>query len=171
MREASMLTRKAKYFLSLSAAVPLLFAAACTDNNIFDPRTDAVGTYDLTIFAGNTLPVDFTVQPCQNVGCTGANDDPDLPNGGNLRVTGGTMVLRNDGTFLETNIYIKTPPGGSSFESDFISNGTFTVNNGGSVQFSAPAQNGFGPRVFNGTISQDGRINYTEGQSQYEYRR
>jgi hypothetical protein len=161
MREALMLTRKAKYFLSLSAAVPLLFAAACTDNNIFNPLNDAVGTYNLTIFGGATLPIDFTLQP---------GDDPDLPNGGNLRVTGGTMVLRNDGSFTETNIYIKTPPGGTSFESDFLSNGTYTVNNNGSIQFSAPAQNGFGARVFNGTVAQD-RINYVEGNAAYEYRR
>lgn len=156
-----MLTRKAKYFLSLTAAAPLLFAAACTDNNIFNPLNDSVGTYNLTIFGGATLPIDFTLKP---------GDDPDLPNGGNLRVTGGTMVLRADGTFTETNIYIKTPPGGASFESDFVSNGTFNVDNSGSIQFSAPAQNGFAPRVFNGTVAQD-RINYVEGNASYEYRR
>jgi hypothetical protein len=170
MREEPMLTRKAKYFLSLSAAVPLLFAAACTDNNVLDPRTDAVGTYNLTVFAGQTPPIDFTLQPCSNVSCTGPNDDPDLPNGGNLRVTGGSMVLRNDGSFLETNIYIKTPPGGSSFESDFVSQGTYTVSSNGTIQFSAPAQGGFGPRVFSGTVGLD-RINYIEGNSAYEYRR
>jgi hypothetical protein len=161
-----MLTKKAKLFLSLTAATPLLFAAACTDNGIFDPRTDAAGTYQLTIFANASIPVTFAVQP---------GDDSELPNGGTWRVHDGTLVLRTDGSFTETNLITKTNTGGSSFESDFVSDGTYDIN-GSNIQFAAPAQNGFGARVFNGVVSED-RISYNEFDSQtgtqflYEYRR
>ena len=157
-----MLTKRTKYFLSLAAATPLLFAAACTDNNIFGPQ-NVVGTYQLTIYAGATLPVTITFNP---------GVDSELPNGGTWRVTDGNLVLRSDGSFTETNFITKTPfGGGSSFRSDFISNGTFSVS-GNSIQFSAPAQGNFGSRFFSGTIDDiDGRITFTEGNDTFEYRR
>jgi hypothetical protein len=157
-----MLTKRSKYFLSLAAATPLLFAAACTDNNIFGPQ-DVVGTYQLTIYAGRSVPVQFTVTPADN--------DPDLPNGGTWNVQGGNLVLRSDGTFTETNFITKTPFNGSSFRSDFISDGDFSLN-GNSIQFSAPAQGNFSPRFFTGTIDEiDGRISFDEGGQIFEYRR
>ena len=157
-----MLTKRSKYFLSLAAAAPLLFAAACTDNNIFGPQ-NVVGTYQLTIYGGATLPVTLTVNP---------GSDPELPNGGTWRITDGTMNLRSDGTFTETNVITKTPfNGGSSFRSDFISDGDFSLN-GNSIQFSAPAQGNFNSRFFSGTIDEvDGRLTYTEDGFNFEYRR
>jgi hypothetical protein len=157
-----MLTKRSRYFLSLAAATPLLFAAACTDNNIFGPQ-NVVGTYALTIYAGATLPVTITVNP---------GVDPELPNGGTWRITDGSMTLRSDGTFRETNVITKTPfNGGTSFRSDFISDGNFNVS-GTSIQFSAPAQGNFNSRFFSGTIDDiDGRLTYVEDNANFEYRR
>ena len=50
-----MLTKRSRLLLGLTAAIPLLFAA-CTDNNIFNPQDNAVGTYDLSVYAGRTVP-------------------------------------------------------------------------------------------------------------------
>src|SRR6476620_9295439 len=58
----TMLTRKTKLLLSLTAAVPLLFAA-CTDNGIFHPLNDAAGAYTLTVYKGVTTPHTYAVQP------------------------------------------------------------------------------------------------------------
>ena|SRR5687767_6423032 len=155
-----MLTRKTKLLLSLTAAIPLLFAA-CTDNGIFDPNEDVVGTYQLTVFAGATVPWTFTVA---------AGQDPELPNGGTARIEDGTLVLHSDGTFTETNSFTKThATGGQSFQSDFISVGTFSVS-GSQLTLQANAQNGYGPRFIDGTVEFD-RVNYTEGGFAYEYRR
>ena len=156
-----MLTKRSKYFLSLAAATPLLFAG-CSDNNVFGPQ-NVVGSYQLTIYGGATLPVTITVNP---------GSDPELPNGGTWRITDGTMNLRSDGTFTETNIITKTPfNSNSSFRSDFISDGNYSLN-GNSIQFSAPAQGNFNSRFFSGTIDEiDGRLTYVEDNFNFEYRR
>ncbi|MDP9200785.1 MAG: hypothetical protein M3P26_02470 [Gemmatimonadota bacterium] len=153
-----MLTRKANLLLSLTAAIPLLFAA-CTDNSLVGPG-DVAGTYQLTVFGNFSIPYQFTAQ---------AGDDPELPNGGTVLVTDGTLVLNANGTFIETNNFTKTPPGGSSFASAFVSNGTFTVN-GATFTLFAPPQNGYSARNANGTLQFD-TVNYTEGGFTYEYRR
>lgn len=145
-----MLTRKAKLLMSLTAATPLLFAA-CKDNSLLGPYGDVAGTYQLTVFQGATLPVLYTYAP----GETAA-----LPNGGTIRWTDGTMVLRSNGTFTETNNYIITPSGGSSSSGAFISSGTFTVN-GTALTLSAPAQSGVARRFVTGTIDLD-TIRYLE---------
>jgi len=139
-----MLTRKAKLLLSLTAATPLLFAA-CKDNSLLGPYGDVAGTYQLTVFQGATLPVTYTYQP----------GDPTLPSGGTVRWTDGTMVLRSDGTFRETNNYIVTPSGGSSSSNAFVSIGTFTVNG---TEFTLSAPNRF---VTGGTLDLD-TIRYLE---------
>jgi len=153
-----MLTRKARLLLSLTAATPLLFAA-CTDNSIVGPG-DVAGTYQLTIFGNFTTPYQYTVQPGQ---------DSELPNGGTVLVTDGTLVLNANGTFIETNNFTKTPPGGPSFASAFVSSGTFTVN-GTAFTMLAPQQNGYAARNINGAVQLD-TVNYTEGGFTYEYRR
>jgi hypothetical protein len=156
----NMLTRKTKLLLSLTAALPLLFAA-CTDNGIFDPNDDVAGTYQLTVFANGSVGRTFTVA---------AGQDPDIPNGGTARIDGGSLVLNANGTFTETNNFTKTPAGGGEpFLSDFISVGTFTVN-GNQLTLEANAQNGYGPRFLDGTIEFD-TISYIEGGFAYEYRR
>jgi hypothetical protein len=157
-----MLTRKAKLLLSLTAAIPLVFAA-CTDNSLIGPYGDVAGTYQLTVFQGHSVPITYTYQP----GETAA-----LPNGGTIRWTDGTMLLRSDGTFRETNNFVATPSGQASTSNAYVSTGTFTVN-GNQITLSAPPQNNDASRFVTGTIDLD-RISYTEddgfgNQLAYEY--
>ncbi len=154
-----MITRKAKLLLSLTAAIPLLFAA-CTDNGIFDPNDDVAGTYQLTVFATGSVPRTFPVA---------AGQDPELPNGGTARIDDGSLVLHSNGTFTETNNFTKTPSGGQSFLSDFVSVGTFSVQ-GSQLTLQANAQNGYGPRFIDGTVEFD-IVRYVEGGFSYEYER
>ncbi len=159
-----MLTRKARLLLGLTAATPLLFAA-CHDNGILSPYPDLAGTYQLTVFAAATLPVTYTYT---------AGQISALPNGGTITWTDGTMVLRSDGSFTETNNYVITPSGGAGQNSSFVSIGTFTVN-GTAFTLAAPAQSQTSARFATGTLDLD-RINYVEDNgdgttSAYEYRR
>ena len=154
--------RQTKRFLSLIAVMAI---AACTDNSITNPYNNVAGTYQLTVFAGRTLPATYTYQ---------AGQIQALPNGGTVQWTDGTMVLNSDGTFVETNHDIVTPNGGASYSDSFTSTGTYTVN-GINFTLSAPAQNQTAQRYATGTIQFD-TINYDEDNgngttSQYEYRR
>jgi hypothetical protein len=148
-----MLTKKSRLLLTLTAATPLLFAA-CTDNGIFNPLTNAAGTYQLTVYAGKTTPATFTIQP---------NDPqfPDAPNGGTLVITDGTLVLQNNGSFVETNNYTITPTGQSTNFHQFVGNGTWTLN-GTSFTLNDQVNNHFDT----GTLDTDanGRltVNFTE---------
>lgn len=149
-----MLTKKSRLFLGLIAATPLFFAA-CTDNNILNPTTaDVAGTYQLTLFRGVTPPVTDTYQ---------AGQLSQLPNGGTITWTDGTMVLNSTGGFIETNNYTITPTGGQSGISAFVSTGAFTVS-GTTFTLSAKAQNQFPARFATGTIAA-GRITYQEANS------
>ena len=163
-----MLTTKSRLLLGLTAAAPLLFAA-CTDNSIFNPMADAAGTYQLTVYAGRTPPATYTIQP----------NDPTYgsiaPNGGTLVVTSGSLVLSNDGTFVETNNYTITPSGGSAQQYQYRSSGTWTIN-GTSFSLSDPSRN----RQVTGTLEADLNnnltVNYSENDGtgtfqQYEYKR
>jgi hypothetical protein len=114
-----MLTRKARLLLSLTAATPLLFAA-CHDYGILNPRADASGTYELTVFSGHSMP-NATVNYPPN--------DPNFDSrGGSLVATDGTLVLNPNGTFTETNHIIVNVNGASSSNITFTSSGTWTVN-------------------------------------------
>jgi len=155
-----MLTRKSRLLLSLSTA-PLLFVAACTDNTLTNPFEEAVGTYYLTVYQGGTLPRTYTIQP---------NDPsyPNLPNGGTLVATDGTLVLYNNRTFIETNNYTVTPNGGTAQPSYFVSQGTWTMSG---TDLTLEAQG----RVVNGTLDVD-TIHYQELDANgilqsYEYMR
>ena len=155
-----MLTRKSRLLLSLTAA-PLLFVAACTDNTLTTPFEEAVGTYHLTVYQGGTLPRTFTIQP---------NDPnyPNLPNGGTLVATDGTLVLHSNGSFIETNNYTVTPTGGSPQQSYFVSQGAWDLDG---IDLTLQAQG----RLVQGTLDLD-TINYQEldanGNLQsYEYLR
>ncbi|HEX9129041.1 MAG TPA: hypothetical protein VF850_07770 [Gemmatimonadaceae bacterium] len=164
-----MLTKKSRLLLGLTAAVPLLFAA-CTDNNIFNPMADAAGTYQLTVYAGRTIPATFTIQP----------GDPTYgsyaPNGGTLAVTGGNLVLSSNGAFVETNNYVITPNGGGAPSNvQFQSSGTWTLN-GTIFSLSDPSRG----RQVSGTLEADLNnnltVNYTEDDGtgtfqSYEYKR
>ena len=160
-----MLTKKSRLLVALTAATPLLFAA-CYDHNITDPFNNAAGTYDLTVFRGATLPVTDTYP---------AGQFATLPNGGTVRWTDGTMVLYNNGTFVETNNYVVTPNGQSSSSGAFVSSGTYTLD-GEEFTLSAPAQSQTAARFASGTLTADPvyRINYQEqnesgGFDSYEY--
>jgi len=163
-----MLTKKSSLLLGLTAAVPLLLAA-CTDNSIFNPMADASGTYQLTVYAGRTLPATFTIQP-------GDPNYPQAPNGGTLAVTGGNLVLSSNGTFVETNNYVITPNGGGSSQNvQFISSGTWTLN-GTFFSLSDPSRG----RQVSGTLAADLNnnltVNYTEDDgtgtfNSFEYKR
>jgi hypothetical protein len=150
--------RQTKRLLSLTAV--LLFAA-CTDNSITNPLNDVAGTYQLTVFANHSLPYTYTVS---------AGQDSELPNGGTVRATDGTLVMHENGTFIETNNFIKTPIGGSSFSSAFVSTGTYTVNSAGDLTLSAPQQNGYQARFLSGIWDFD-TISYVENDLNFEYRR
>ena len=162
-----MLTRKSRLLLGLTAAAPLLFAA-CTDNNIFNPMANAAGTYQLTVYAGRTPPATYTIQP-------GDPNYPDAPNGGTLVVTGGTLALSNNGTFVETNNYAITPSGGSTLQRQFVSSGTWNLN-GTTFSLSDPSRR----RQVSGTLEPDinnnWTVNYSENDGtgifqQFEYKR
>jgi hypothetical protein len=130
-----MLTKKARLFLSLTAATPLLFAAACTDNGILNPLSDAAGTYQLTVYAGKTLVAHYVIQP----------NDPffssQAPNGGTLDVTDGSLALNTNGTYTEINNYVITPTGQSPISQFFRSQGTWTMNVNNDVTLSSQAEN------------------------------
>jgi hypothetical protein len=149
-----MLTKKSRLFLGLTAATPLLFAA-CTDNGIFNPMSNAAGTYQLTVYAGRSIPATFTVP----------QGDANYPNGASFVVTGGDIVLNSNGAFVETNNILITPTGQASFRNDFISSGTWTLN-GTALTLSAPAQNNTSARFVTGTLDTNFNsrlaINYQE---------
>lgn len=156
--------RHTKKLLSLTAVVLL---AACTDNSITNPVNDAAGTYQLTVYAGKSIPANYVIQP-------GDPNYPQYPNGATFVVTGGTLVLSNNGTFVETNNYTTTPTGGSAAASNFVSSGTWTIN-GTNLFLTAPAQNNNAPRNIQGTLTID-TINYQEdngsgGFDSFEYKR
>jgi hypothetical protein len=148
-----MLTKKSRLLLTLTAATPLLFAA-CTDNGVFNPLLDAAGTYQLTVYAGKTMPATFIIQ-------AGDPQFPEAPNGGTLVVTDGTLVLQNSGAFVETNNYTITPTGQSGVAHQFVSSGTWTLNG---TDFTLSDQSL--QRFDTGTLAADANgtltVNYTE---------
>lgn len=165
-----MLTKKSRLLLTLSAATPLLFAA-CTDNGIFNPLQDASGTYQLTVYAGKTLPATFTIQ----AGDPNPLFQQEAPNGGTFAVSDGTLVLQNNGAFVETNNYTVTPTGGSPNQHQFLANGTWTLS-GTTFTLNDQANQ----RFDTGTLDTDanGRltVNYTEDAGNgtfqsFEYKR
>ena len=160
--------RQTKRLLSLIAVVLI---AACTDNSISNPMTDAAGTYQLTVYAGRTIPATYTIQP-------GDPNWPAYPNGATFVVTGGTLALNSNGTFTETNTYQITPPGGSPDNTSFVSSGTWTLN-GTNFNMFAPAQSGNAARNVTGTLDTDVNgvltVNYQEdngngGLDSFEYK-
>jgi hypothetical protein len=162
-----MLTRKSRLLLGITAAIPLLFAA-CTDNNIFNPMSDAAGDYQLTVYAGKTIVAHYQIQP----------GDATYPNGASFDVVGGDLNLSSNGTFIETNNYVITPTGQASFNTSFSSSGTWTLN-GTALTLNAPPQNSNAARFVTGTLTADANnnltINYQEdsgtGLESFEYKR
>src|SRR5450759_3340547 len=161
----NMLTRKSRLLLGLAAATPLLFAA-CTDNSILNPMSDAAGTYQLTVYAGKSMPATYLVQ-------TGYPNCPPLPNGGTLVVTSGDLILNNNGTFIETNNYSCTATGGATTPSNWVSSGTWTLN-GTIFSLSDPARSRQVTGTLEVNISNALTINFMEDDGtgimqSYEY--
>jgi len=153
---------RVRRLLSVAAIVPLLLSA-CDSNGGFDPIDDAAGTYELSVYAGSSVPITFNCDP----------GECGLTNGGTFRVNDGTLVLYDDGTFDEINHYTTTPSGGSAQATTFTSSGTYEIF-GDDIALFAPAQNGFPARFMDGTFiygGNDVRIRYTEDGDQFEYRR
>ena len=100
---------------------------------------------------------------------------PYCSNGGTLVVTGGTLALSNNGTFVETNNYAITPSGGSTVQRQFVSSGTWNLN-GTTFSLSDPSRR----RQVSGTLEPDinnnWTVNYSENDGtgifqQFEYKR
>lgn len=152
-----MLTKRVRRLLGAAAMAPL-FLTSC-DSNIFDPFDDAVGTYDLTVYAGASLPADFDCDP----------GECGMPNGGTLRVNDGILTLRSNGTFEETVDYTEEEFGFSPDSYSVTWDGTYDVN-GDQFTLSAPAQSGYQARFATGTIEFDS-IRFIEDNASFEYRR
>jgi hypothetical protein len=152
-----MLTKRVRRLLGVAAVAPLLLTSC--DNSPFDPFDDVLGTYQLTVFAGASVPANFACSP----------GECGMVNGGSLRVNGGTLVLRSDGTFTERNDFTETPNGESSRSYSLEWDGTYNIN-GDQFTLSAPAQNGLESRFATGTVEFDS-IRYVEDNFSYEYRR
>jgi hypothetical protein len=161
-----MLTRKSRLLLALTAATPLLFAA-CTDNGIFNPMSDAAGTYQLAVYAGKRMPATYHI-------LAGDSDFPQYPNGATFVVTSGTLVLNSNGTFVETNNFFATPTGqASETPPPFVSSGTWTLN-GTSFTFSDLTLSRQVSGTLDANISNNLTIDYQESDGNgviqsYEY--
>ncbi len=152
-------TTRVMRLLSVAAVAPLLLSS-CDSNNPFDPSDDAVGSYELTVFAGRGMP-------SATITCSAAGECPNLPTGGRVVINDGTLVLYNDGTFVETNHYTEFPTGGQSRDRTYSSAGTYEVFDN-DITLSAPGQS----RFVDGSITSVGgqiRINYIEDSESYEY--
>ncbi|MDQ6690452.1 MAG: hypothetical protein M3Z18_08080 [Gemmatimonadota bacterium] len=158
--------RFSRLFLGLTAATSALLVA-CTDNTgVTAPNQYAAfaGTYQMTLFAGVAPPVTFTY-------LVGSKT---LPSGGTVTWNDGTMVLRADGTFTETNNNtVITPAGGTPSSIPFVSIGTFSVN-GTTFLLHANPQGNVGTRNATGTINTT-TISYNESNGTtvdtFEYKR
>ena len=162
--------RQTKTILSFAS---VMLIAACTDNSLTGIAGDAVGTYDLTVYAGRSPGYVYTIQP---------NDPsyPEAPNGGTLVVTDGTIELQSNGTFYETNYYQITPNGGSPINRTYSRYGNWTLS-GNNLRLDIPIQTGVDNSFSDfGSLGVDsnGRytVNYDEDNGfgtflSYEYKR
>jgi hypothetical protein len=162
-----MLTRTVRLILSLTAATPLLFVAACTNNDPISPLAKAAGQYQMTLFRGVPLPVTDTY--------TAADSISSLPDGGSVSWTDGTMVLNSDGTFVETNNYTVLPTGSTTGSTGaFVSIGKYTVSGTTFSLSVAAVPQQVAARFATGTISAS-TINYQESNGvsfdTFEYKR
>jgi hypothetical protein len=147
--------------LSVAAIAPLLLTS-CDSNNPFDPDDDAVGTYELTVYQGSSVPVTY---PCTVLLCGFTN--------GTFRVDDGTLVIHDDGTFVETNHFTRTRTGETPQSLTYISEGEYEID-GDDLFLYAPPQNDADERFVDARFQYGGndvRISYTENNLSYEYRR
>ena len=112
--------------LCLSLLLPL---AACGDDGPTDPTQSAVGTYTLVQVNGSPLPA--------FLGQSG---------GLRIEILSGTMTLRSNKSYTDSENRRRTSAGGVAETYQFIEEGTFTVT-GSTVQFHASN----GPR-YSGTL-------------------
>lgn len=151
-----MLTKRVRRFLGVAAMAPLLLTAC--DSNPFNPD-DETGTYQLTVYDNVVMPATFNCQPGQ---CN-------MPNGGTLRVNSGTIVLRSNGTFTETNRFTETPVGSAASSYNLTWDGTYEFD-GFNLTLFVPAQNNQAARFVDATLEFD-TIAYTEAGEFFQYER
>jgi len=151
-----MLTKRVRRFLGVAAMAPL-FLTAC-DGSVFNPN-DETGTYQLTVYDSVVMPATFNCQPGQ---CN-------MPNGGTLRVNSGTIVLRSNGTFTETNRFTETPVGSAASSYNLTWDGTYEFD-GFNLTLFVPAQNNQAARFVDATLEFD-TIAYTEAGEFFQYER
>lgn len=117
-----------------------------------DPQTRVAGTYTMTQVNGQAPPVTVLQVP-----------------EGRIEVTGGSMVLRADGSYTETVQVRVTPTGGSPQSDQQVENGTYAVT-ATSITFTVPPSAGQAAFSYSGTISGD-IITYTEQGVSVTYRK
>ncbi|HXG73078.1 MAG TPA: hypothetical protein VNJ04_20985 [Gemmatimonadaceae bacterium] len=144
-----MLTRKRRLALTLFAAAPLLLAG-CSDS--LGNGSNVEGTYDLTVFAGENVPANFS-----------------LDNFTSVDVFSGTLVLREDRSFTESTSIRFNTAGQPSFSDLLVTVGTYRTD-GSNIVLNVPAQSGLPATSLQGTIRQ-GVLTYIQEFDTYEYRR
>jgi len=144
-----MLTRQRRLAITLFAAAPLLLAS-CSDS--IGNGSGVVGSYALTVFAGENVPASFSIDNFRSVD-----------------VFNGTLVLREDGSFTESTSVRFNQAGQPSIGDLLVTVGTYRTD-GANIVLDVPAQSGFPATSLQGTIRQ-GVLTYIQGFDTYEYRR
>jgi len=144
-----MLTRHRRLAVTLFAAAPLLLAG-CSDS--IGNGSGVVGTYNLTVFAGENIPANFFIDNFTNVD-----------------VFSGSLVLREDRSFTESTSVRFNEAGQPSITDLLVTIGTYSTD-GSNIILNVPAQSGFPATSLQGTIRR-GVITYIQGFDTYEYRR
>lgn len=156
-----MLTKRVKRFLSVAAMAPLVLTAC--DSSLFDPDNET-GTYQMTFYNGTDVPATFT---CQPNGCL--MPDGSVVTNGTLRVNSGTLVLRNNGTFTETNRFTVTPSGQASESFTLTWDGDYEYD-GFNLSLYVPPQGNQQERIVNAELEFD-TISYIENGQFFQYDR
>ena len=90
-------------------------------------------------------------------------------------VTGGTLILSNNGTFDETNFYTIIPTDRPTVQTTYTSSGTWTLN-GTDFSLSDPSRGRHDFGTLEADLNNNLTVNYSEDDGfgnllQYEYKR
>jgi len=153
-----MLTKSVRRILGVAAMAPL-FLTAC-DSNPFDPDNET-GTYQMTFYDSVGMPATFNCPPGQ---CG-------LANGGTLRVNSGSLVLRNDGTFTETNRFTSNETGVGANSYTLTWHGTYEYD-GFNLSLYVPPQGNQQERFVDAELDEEfDTISYVEDGDFFQYDR
>jgi hypothetical protein len=120
-----------------------VLAGCDDDDDPTDPGADAPGTYQLTLVNGDSPPATVEI----------------LAGGGRIEITGGTFVIRDDGTYTETINTRTVQAGGASVTDTQSESGTY-ITNGETIMFTIAGTATEAPFSYEGTIS-GGTLSYT----------